>query len=1070
MANEPIPRWKTFQLLNGAALKQVQQVTATVQTSLDVVKESINVVDQVLSAVQQMVAILKVIEQVVDQDIFSFLNMFINTIDSLLDSIRSTGIYGLDLFSYHFQDLPAQYNDANYLLGNEWWKEALIVSAAHDVTDSSQKASNEAYASQLTQLNALLNGMTGLTGTPKAQVDALKNKIDINLKALKNNQKTSAIDTIHIKEVDEMIKSMQLTPSQSVAAAKVLEYIFLWRYKPETYYEWIDVICDAFTDPKDKPGRPIMQLSTQAAAKSQDTTGNDLIPKVKTYGTISEAPAILKSGRPLFNSGDQTKVILVGFNTPSLEGVKDIWDAIKNLGDLFAGKTKIGFEEFKMMNNPDGTTWSALKQNLGHELYFAADSVEYGPEPNFVGLTIGTVFNDLFKYVEMLFDYARSLYVPLPKSIFDSIASYIKTIKSWVSKAEFILKIIQQIVTIISAFIELTKGYVLVIETNEGVPGVIKQLKTAKPFTTTRSSLNNLLKMFNLQGNPDAILAISKDAYTKTDMVNNLKSYTVELNNQRAEIQKANSIASTTFNKLTQDLEKLQNLYSENQAFDVALAASNYNTLYQAMTLGITQRDGIIASFINLMNGELTAHGSIQWIEDQIVLYATELAATSAFNITNSEVQASINASITALDNQHADPNAPLLPNYTTDRAALVANLTVIQGQKTTHDTIFNDLYNRYVLVLNLVNAFIASHPIVVAADAAAYDIKIAELQGDVDASKLNRLNDYNIYETPITGLRAVALNNIVVDQLDIKNDNADIAIQNGNIAQWTAEAQFWTVTETPVRPHQSDIDIRNNVWIPAAQAAIVADLADIALKEADILVQQANIVSYDAHRISYDAIAVANQEDIFNEWNALTHWKLAEGYRLHIADLNAELASYMQQQDLVLSTLLNDIISPSMPSLSDSSYSATVLSLQTNEGYDIIMPDATRVQNAIAKINQSGGQLEAAEIPMAVTESELLDIDETLKALDATSIEDKVQAYLASEEEKFNPNEKMFYGGFLFCIGMPSINSFTGSVTDLYGVLKADTEVVGGKVTPAIRSAHSIAQDAQNIFKKIFG
>jgi hypothetical protein len=96
------PRWKNWRLPIGNSTTQA--VTA-MSKSLDAIRQVLNKGVALLNAVQQIINLLKMFEKVFKASIFSFLDIVIQKIETMLKEIRSTGIYFLDLTTYHWQEL-----------------------------------------------------------------------------------------------------------------------------------------------------------------------------------------------------------------------------------------------------------------------------------------------------------------------------------------------------------------------------------------------------------------------------------------------------------------------------------------------------------------------------------------------------------------------------------------------------------------------------------------------------------------------------------------------------------------------------------------------------------------------------------------------------------------------------------------------------------------------------------------------------------------------------------------------------------------------------------------------------
>lgn len=1061
MANTPVPQWKTFNLLDSASLRQVRQVTSSVQSGLDSVKEIMDTVDDILNSVQSFMQILKLIESIADRGIMAFLDSFINTVESLMDSIRSTGVYGLDLFSYHFQDFPIQYADDSFLNGNEWWKGEL---SSYNKLASQQASLQSSYQMLLNAINKIPDDeKTGLKQY-KIQLQGILNKI-------KKGQKPSEYELFMFKDFEKSIRDLpaEYYEAYNKQIRDILELIFLWKYKPETYYEWINVICEAFVDPNDKPGKPVLALMNRtiedaATGKQVEDLNHNSVPKITTL-TKDDFPAVFKSGRPLFSEGDYMKVVIVGFCVPSLDAVKDIWAAMKVIPDIVQGAASsslTAFDGFKDAAKHYGNKWNQLLKKVGSDFDFTQDVASYGEEPNFFGVTLDIFLRDIFRYIELLLDRMRGFNLPLTSSIFDNIDSVITTIKQWVAFAEHILNIIEQLNKLIDALLTLSQGFILNFDTNNGVPGVIEALKETKPFTTVRTNITKVLKTFELANNPEAVLAITQNASTIPEMINNVGKYKQQVTQDRGIAADQYNVANENYLAVTVKQSNLNVIQTETQAFETAKAASNYDALVAETEAEIEAQDAVIASYADLYDAEIAATGSRSWIDTQITLFTAELASTSAFNVVNAEAQASTQAQIDALDAQYNDPYGPTIPDYTQQRAALVAQKNLLIQLKSEHDIEYTTLLDRYTEARDTVTAFVTANPVENEDDLVVYDLQISTLQGSLTTSKADREIVYQAYLDAVDGYNDA----IDADNANIALRQNEIATLNGQIADWTAEKTYWEAVDPT--GHAARIAELEGL-ISDAEDDITTKNGQIAGYQADILVQQANITLAEENQATYDNGVIETQELNKLLLNAYTHWRQAEYYRLIKEGLDATLQDYITTQNTAINNLVASLVADTMPSQNDATYTQTYNELELEEGYDKTFPITSRVQNATAKITNSGGRLEAAEILREIAQSELTYCDSILNTLTESFINEKTAELLAQNEEEFNPNEKMFYGGFLICFGMPTTQSFTSSATDLYALAAEKVKVTGGKVEDAKDEINTIRNNALSIFKKIF-
>lgn len=1058
------PNWKIFNPL-GNAIQEVQQVTSTIQVGMDYVNQSLEVVDSILQGVQQFISLLKIMENVVDRGIFSFLDAFINSAESLMDSIKSTGIYGLDLFSYHFKDYPKCSVDDGFLAGAEWWKETVPAKMFNDIKEISD-SSEEKKKQLLAMYNSLYRKAKPLATLP--ELSSIIKQLEEGIKTLNTKDgQLSENDLINFYQFEEALKTAKIV-DQSTArkVVEVLKYLALLKYTPETYYEWIDVICQAFVDQDDKPGKTVLQIIEKVKEKTDKDEDKEKssAPVVSTL-TTSQAPAILKTGRPLFSEGDYMWVLLVGFCVPSIEAVKDIYDSIEAIKDIFDSDV---VDELKSLNNLGSTfkkygqQWAAMVAKCGSEFSYAQDAVTYGPEPNFFGLSLNMFVGDIFGAVEQLLDKLKSFVPTNESSIFDAIDEWIVAVKSIIGFIEYILGIIEKITKFINALALLSRGFALTFDTNMGVPGVIEKLKKTQPFTTVKLSADKVMKAFGFSPvvNPEIMIATLSGASTIPEMIANMGTFRQNTIFQMNQVQEEFNVFNSEYDAIVSEKEKYDVVYAQCLLFETAFAASDYNDIYATTQAQVAIYDAQIISYTNLMNSELTMDGSKAWIATEIDSFEYEISNDSPYNSANIEAQNNIQAQIDALDTQNADINAPQIPDYVEQRAALVAQLNLLIALKLEHDTLYTDKRDRYEDVLDLINIFCTAHPVDEAADLTDYDIKIATLESDIAALKLARTNTYNAYVLT----RAGYVSSISGAQVSITTKEGEIAVLQGDIGAWTAERNY-RFAINPADPQIAILDAQ----ILAAQGDITTKQGEIVVLQADIAGWQADIVAADLAQTSYDDQAVKDQEDKYLEWEALTHWRRAENYRVIKLGLEEDLQTYIGEQDAILEELKSDILAATMNVLTDPVYAETLTNLYYNEGFDTSLPSSSRVQNAISKITKSGGRLELAEIKKEISQSDLNYYQGIVNKMPEDAFNAITAELLQETEEQFNPNEKMYYGGFLFCFGVPSAQSFIGSASDLFSMASEKIDMVNGEANKVIASTSESYSETKSLIKKFF-
>ena len=431
---EDAPQWKAFtpfanmgpvnDLLKATRkpLSKAQQILASVQSALDKAKS--------------IISILAVFESVINNLIYAFINAIADKLQIILDDAKSTGIYMLDLVSYHFEnkaDADPQDN-LNYLAKIAEGPWFIGTSFSGTVTPVEQAVDNEIK--------------NPVTQTVSSMADSIASTWN------------------YMKDID-------------------------MSYKRETYYEYINNICEAFTDPNDVPSGALGYVANEIAAYGVGYTATELKGQQSDISTAR----FLQSGRPNFGPQASMNVILI---TAAVPAIDDLFRGINTLlslfpvdisGDFQAAKKftddftenmkKLAADKIKHAEEYATKRWESI-QNF-HNVYGTLAG-NRGLEPNFIGINMYSLFAPFFDYAQSLIVLLRSFTVTIDTGLAAMLLKIVEGIEKEVERLVQAIMIIGQLVTMIESILAITGFRMLHINTDEGTDGVIRALKNATNF------------------------------------------------------------------------------------------------------------------------------------------------------------------------------------------------------------------------------------------------------------------------------------------------------------------------------------------------------------------------------------------------------------------------------------------------------------------------------------------------------------------------------------------------------------------------------------------------------------
>ena len=165
-------RWKQFNLLDGKTVKEIRKVGEKLKKSVDKVNQILQNAQSMANNVQALIQLLKKVEQIVEGDLYAFVDEILKQFEEIINNVKSTGVYALDLISYHVQDYPILSGLRSGILeGNEWYNAINSISQDNN--------GDKIYLKHLQKLSDLLGKLYSASDANwMEQCQNLKDEID----------------------------------------------------------------------------------------------------------------------------------------------------------------------------------------------------------------------------------------------------------------------------------------------------------------------------------------------------------------------------------------------------------------------------------------------------------------------------------------------------------------------------------------------------------------------------------------------------------------------------------------------------------------------------------------------------------------------------------------------------------------------------------------------------------------------------------------------------------------------------------------------------------------------------
>lgn len=450
------PRWSSFSF--RGPLENLTELIQDGRKKLDTIKRMLVAAQRVLQSVRSIIQWLKRWLSFWEDALKAFMKLLAQLIERIVDDLKSTGVYFLDMTTYHFEETSKEFDNV-YFTG-AWWDK-------------------EWTADEISQMESNSGNMFDKDKNTKSDKDQKKSK---------EGQSFINLYTDITTTFDE------LTQWDTKQKNDVLEKIF--SYKMETYNEFIDRICFHFTDTSDFP-HPELDFNTNKSSvyNLQTAEGYTALSDRLTSGTVRTEWSMLfskdgglknlRTGPPDFGPNGKLWVSVVAVAFPDItqilkllwllvgKGGSDNWGL---LGSIFPDLVEIAKQAasvYDQIGNPFSRVTVSSKR------------IAKEPEskwPYWIGVTANQLFGFVWDYVDELLNYLKTFTVEVDRSILDTIEKTLNSTIQFINKLIKIVKTIDQILEFLMLLLNIPTFSILSFESSTGTYGAVQSIKNSIGF------------------------------------------------------------------------------------------------------------------------------------------------------------------------------------------------------------------------------------------------------------------------------------------------------------------------------------------------------------------------------------------------------------------------------------------------------------------------------------------------------------------------------------------------------------------------------------------------------------
>ena len=442
-------QWKTAGFADALGTKGLEKFKESVETS----KAAINQIKSLLDSVQSLVELLGEFESVITDPLQGIANQVIKYIRGILDNLKSTGAYFLDLTE-------------PYYVGND-----RIVVDLRNVFVESEGLEAPTYAENLPG-----TGERPVFRTPDEFKDETRDQYLLRI------------------ETWEQAERSRETLSRRLEEDKISWY---YRYKPTTYEDFIKITAEAFLDFNDIPEGGIVggRYRNRRLANGQlsQEEANNLSNSEQSILDLSLGGLKLKKyrpGRPQFADNSISVVYLLAIQAPNMA---EFFDAFKDLQRLFGfGDEQTNASDSNLNDFIQNTvgdvpenfrTWWQLVSEWNDVISRSGNSlpVSGGAAPDFYGLSLYSMFPRLFDTLDNALTKLEAIFKETSSGLSDLFADIIDEVGFQIQRLKEVADILGRYIDLVESFLGLSVN-VLKIESQKGNYDIYEQLLSATGF------------------------------------------------------------------------------------------------------------------------------------------------------------------------------------------------------------------------------------------------------------------------------------------------------------------------------------------------------------------------------------------------------------------------------------------------------------------------------------------------------------------------------------------------------------------------------------------------------------
>jgi len=478
--SEDGPTWESmsFKWKDGTKyIKRGQKELQYWKRALQRAKKSLLFVRKIISAIKKFLDFY-------ENALKMFLNEIINQIQRMLQDLKSTGFYFLDMTTYHFMDNEDDPFLTNNYIG-PWW---LNPEAAMQIKKES-----------------IFDGKF---------LKTLENK-DATFKDIANNSPFT-------------IGSDGITTKQGTEFSNYFRELLA--YKKESYNEFIEKICGHFLDPTDILPRQIVKLQGKQTLfhkdqKQQQDQNKARMKKYSPWALIGQGAngglTNLKTGRPDFGDNGELYIYIFAVAFPDISQMMEFIYILcgyqKQKDGKFVSKGNgglLGKVLFDLMNIVKSTVEvfnSAIDTakdpfDISTKSTLTAQDGRY-EWPYWIGLTAGNLFGFMFDIIDEFLESIKNFSYETNRTILDEIDDTLKQIIDGINTLIKIIEIIDQILNFINMLLNIPTMAMLKLHVKpeeSDLPGqggtkkAVKLIRNSKGFfKNSLGSYKEILKIKN---------------------------------------------------------------------------------------------------------------------------------------------------------------------------------------------------------------------------------------------------------------------------------------------------------------------------------------------------------------------------------------------------------------------------------------------------------------------------------------------------------------------------------------------------------------------------------------------